>query len=121
MTHVLVVEDEPAIAELVEDALSMHGFSVEVAHDGREGLRRILEHAPDVVLTDLMMPFVSGVELAAAIRDEPHSKAIPIVLMSAIDRPPGHARDLFDAFLPKPFDVKKLLAVIRSTNSSPPT
>lgn len=117
MTHVLVVEDESAIAELVEVALQMHGFSVEVAHDGREGLRRVLERRPDLVLTDFMMPYGSGIELAAAIRERSDMRDLPIILMSAVDKPPAASRDLCNAFLPKPFDAKKLLAVVHRFTS----
>lgn len=114
MTHVLIVEDEPAIAELVEEALSIHGFSVEVAHDGREGLRRARERRPDIVLTDLMMPYVSGVDMAAALRESSEMRDLPIVLMSAVDSPPPRAAELCNGFLRKPFDVKKLLDAVRN-------
>lgn len=91
---------------------------MEVAHDGREGLRRVCERRPDVILTDLMMPFASGVDLAAAIRERSETRNVPIVLMSAVDTPPARATELCNAFLRKPFDLHKLLDAIR--NFAPP-
>jgi CheY-like chemotaxis protein len=120
MKSVLVVEDELAIAELVEIALSYHGFAVEVAHDGNDALHRLAHHKPDLVLSDVMMPLVGGVELARRIHASPELAAVPVILMSAAHEPPRVAGDSYRGFLRKPFDVETLVDAIERVIGPPP-
>lgn len=111
-TMVLVAEDEETIAEtlalIVEDA----GYIPLVAHDGREALALARQHRPHLIITDLMMPYVTGSELIAAIRDECAANgATPpaILVVTAASR--SLARESgADAVLTKPFDVSTLEA-----------
>lgn len=107
----LVVEDEPSIAELVRLILEEAGYRVAVAGDGRAALRRLAEARYDLVLSDVMMPFLDGAELATAMRADPALRDIPLILMSAVHRHPAltatHA-----AFLPKPFEYEQLVATV---------
>ena len=80
---VLVVEDDPVIVRLLEVNFELEGFSVLLAHDGAEGIEMARTHQPDVIVSDIMMPHTSGLELLAALKGDPDTKAIPIILLSA--------------------------------------
>ena len=80
---VLVVEDDPVILRLLEVNFELEGFGVLLAHDGAEGIEMARTHQPDVIVSDIMMPHTSGLELLAALRGDPDTKAIPIILLSA--------------------------------------
>jgi len=80
---VLVVEDDPVILRLLEVNFELEGFSVLLAHDGAEGIEVARTHKPDVVISDIMMPRTSGLELVETLKSDPDTKAIPIILLSA--------------------------------------
>ena len=80
---VLVVEDDPVILRLLEVNFELEGFSVLLAHDGGEGIEMARQHLPDVIVSDIMMPHTSGLELLAALKGDPDTKGIPIILLSA--------------------------------------
>jgi DNA-binding response OmpR family regulator len=109
---ILVVDDEVSIAELIELALSTRGFNVSIAHDGREALEHLVANRPDLVVSDVMMPYVDGVELARTIRDTPVLNTVPVILMSASGRAPSGIENACAAFLSKPFDVDTLLCTV---------
>jgi two-component system cell cycle response regulator len=81
--HVLVVDDDPDKSELLKVALSMEGYEVRTAANGREALSAIESFQPDLVVSDIMMPEVNGYELARRIRENPRTRYIPIILQSA--------------------------------------
>ena len=81
--HVLVVDDDPDKTELLKLALSMEGYEVHTATNGREALLAIESFQPDLVVSDIMMPEVNGYELARRIRENPRTRYIPIILQSA--------------------------------------
>ena len=80
---VLIVEDDPVILRLLEVNFELEGFSVLLAHDGLEGLEVARSGQPDVIVSDIMMPRASGLELVAAIRADDATRAIPVILLSA--------------------------------------
>jgi DNA-binding response OmpR family regulator len=80
---VLVVEDDPTILQLLEVNFEMEGFDVVLATDGAIGLERARDSAPDIIVSDVMMPNMSGVEMVAALKDDPATASIPIILLSA--------------------------------------
>ena len=80
---VLVVEDDPVILRLLEVNFELEGFGVLLAHDGAEGIEMARTHQPDVIVSDIMMPHTSGLELLATLKGDPDTKAIPIILLSA--------------------------------------
>ena len=80
---VLVVDDDPVILKLLEVNFEMEGFDVLVAHDGQEGIAVARESRPDVVVSDIMMPKQSGLELVVALKGDPATRDIPIILLSA--------------------------------------
>jgi diguanylate cyclase (GGDEF)-like protein len=81
--HVLVVDDDPDKCNLLSVALSMEGYDVRIATNGREALSAIEAYQPDLIITDVMMPEVNGYELARRIRENPGTRFIPIILQSA--------------------------------------
>jgi DNA-binding response OmpR family regulator len=80
---VLVVEDDPTILQLLEVNFEMEGFVVLRAEDGEEGLAVAKDALPDVVVSDVMMPKMSGIELVAALKADAATKRIPVLLLSA--------------------------------------
>jgi DNA-binding response OmpR family regulator len=80
---VLVVEDDPTILQLLEVNFEMEGFVVLRAEDGEEGLAVAREAKPDIVVSDVMMPKMSGVELLQALKADAATKRIPVLLLSA--------------------------------------
>jgi DNA-binding response OmpR family regulator len=114
--RLLVVEDEPALAKVLQMRLQIEGFEVDVAGDGAEAMSMIGKRRPDLVVCDLMMPVMDGLEVTRAIKGDPHLKAIPILILTALKSAKERAQleQLgADAFVSKPFDGKELSAQIR--------
>ena len=80
---VLVVDDDPVILKLLEVNFEMEGFTVLVAHDGEEGIEVARSNQPDVIVSDIMMPKKSGLELVVALKGDATTSEIPIILLSA--------------------------------------
>jgi DNA-binding response OmpR family regulator len=80
---VLVVDDDPVILKLLEVNFEMEGFTVLVAHDGEEGIEVARNERPDLIVSDIMMPKRSGLELVAELKGDPDTSDIPIILLSA--------------------------------------
>lgn len=114
---VLVVEDEPAIAELIAVNLRHNGFQPTVAPDGLTAQREIDAVLPDLVLLDWMLPGESGLNLARRWRSDPRTKAVPIIMLTArgdeSDRVAGLDAGA-DDYMTKPFSTKEMLARIRA-------
>jgi CheY-like chemotaxis protein len=108
---VLIVDDEPDILAMLRDVLEEAGFMVLTAPDGKAALA-LLAHTPvELVLTDLMMPQLTGLQLAQQLRSDPQTAAIPVLVMSAAL--PPHTPDVFAAVLPKPFVLDELVTTLR--------
>lgn len=108
---VLIVDDEPIIVDLLRDVLEDEGFRVVTASNGVLALNLARQMPVALVITDLMMPFVSGIELARQLHSNPQTAAIPLVLMSAAL--PQQAGDIFAAVIHKPFDVDTIVKIVR--------
>jgi DNA-binding response OmpR family regulator len=80
---VLVVEDDPVILRLLEVNFELEGFTVLLAHDGAEGIETARDQKPDLIISDIMMPKTSGLELVETLKGDPATKGIPIILLSA--------------------------------------
>ncbi len=109
---ILVIDDEQAILDMLEEILQDEGYTVLLAEDGQVGLERTLDVQPDLILSDLMMPVMDGRTFCRHLRAESHTVQIPLILMSAAYRP--HADDAFDAVLAKPFDIRDVIELIRA-------
>jgi DNA-binding response OmpR family regulator len=80
---VLVVEDDPVILRLLEVNFEMEGFRVLLAHDGAEGIEVARREVPDVIVSDVMMPGTSGLELVRVLKQDPATASVPILMLSA--------------------------------------
>ena len=114
--HVLVADDEPHIGRIVQLKLERGPYDVTLVPDGREALDRLASDQPiDVVLLDIMMPFVSGLDVLADARRLPHRRDTPIIILTAKGQDADRTRALelgATDFLTKPFSPNKLLARI---------
>ncbi len=113
MPSVLIVDDEPNIRRMVGALLTSEGFEVRDAATGAEGVSRAAESVPDVVLLDLMMPDVSGLDVLARMRADDRWKAIPTIILTAAGQEQQHRSALelgATDFMTKPFSPKKLYA-----------
>ncbi|HET8778267.1 MAG TPA: response regulator [Candidatus Limnocylindria bacterium] len=114
---ILVVDDEPANRALLRKLLTHHGWAVAEAEDGAAALVAVEEHEPDLICLDVMMPGIDGIEVSQRLRAQPRHTGMPILLLTALDRPEDRARGLeagANDFLSKPFDEIELTARIRS-------
>ena len=112
MKTILVVEDEVAIAELVKATLEDEGYAVTTAENGREGLARLAEVRPDLVLCDIMMPIVDGRQMCRTMQADHTYRSIPVVLVSAVGDSIVRGECDYAAFLRKPFDLDHLLDTV---------
>ena len=80
---ILVVDDDPVILQLLQVNFEMEGFTVITAADGRQGVDRTRSDRPDIVVSDVMMPKMSGIELVAELKADPATRSIPILLLTA--------------------------------------
>lgn len=115
--HVLVVEDEDALAELLQYNLKKEGFRVTVAADGEEAMILVEERQPDVILLDWMLPKVSGIEVCRRLRSVQDTRNIPIIMLTARGEEADRIRGLdtgADDYIIKPFLMKELFARVRA-------
>jgi CheY-like chemotaxis protein len=104
MATVLIVDDEFGIAEVLETMLSDAGYRVITAINGREGLARLSEAKPDLILLDFMMPLVNGPAMLRAMAADPAWRTIPVIMMSSLDEETVRRECRgFAGFLRKPF------------------
>src|SRR5262245_10475797 len=114
LKRILIVDDDGALSEVIRDRLQIEGFSVECAPDADAALRRSESFMPDLVLLDVMLPRISGFDLAPLIR---RSRKMPIIFLSARGLQVDKLRGLelgADDYITKPFDMAELLARIRA-------
>jgi two-component system phosphate regulon response regulator PhoB len=127
MPRVLVIEDEADILSVLAYNLRQAGYDVTTASRGLEGLRLARELVPDLLLLDLMLPDVSGTEICRALKDDPKTRRLRVMMLTArgeeIDRVVGFELGA-DDYVTKPFSVRELLlrirAVLRRGDSTPP-
>jgi two-component system, OmpR family, alkaline phosphatase synthesis response regulator PhoP len=114
---ILVADDEKDIVELVAYNLEREGFTVLRASDGRKALESIKHDKPDLVILDLMMPEVSGMEVCRMIRGVPETAGLPIIMLTAKSDPIDKILGLeigADDYITKPFHVRELIARVRA-------
>jgi CheY-like chemotaxis protein len=115
MASVLVVDDEPDARAVLQMLLSLQGYAVTTAADGAAALLAVNECKPDVIVTDWMMPQMNGQQLCRRLREDPATRAIPIIMSSAVsaDLDRNSPRN-YDRYLRKPVDFEVLLSTIRA-------
>ena len=117
MENILIVEDEIDIAQLILFNLERAGYSVEIAHDGREGLEKILKDQPDLVILDLMLPKVNGYQVLKEMQRDTRSHSIPVMMLTAKSQIDDRIKGLemgADDYLTKPFSPKELVLRVQS-------
>jgi two-component system, OmpR family, alkaline phosphatase synthesis response regulator PhoP len=117
MNRLLVIEDDPDIAELVGRYLEKAGFAVEVFASGRDGLAALSDRPPDLLILDLMLPHVSGVEICRAARAQERTALIPIIVLTARGEESERIAGLemgADDYIAKPFSPNELVARVRA-------
>ncbi len=105
--HILVVDDEPAIRELLSEILTDTGYRVSCAEDGRQALDRTVLEVPDLIMSDIQMPRMHGLTLVERVRADGHM--MPIILISSWAPTPGLPGV---RFIRKPFDVDQIVAAV---------
>lgn len=123
---ILVVEDEVDIATLVSFNLQRVGYAVDMVHDGREGLEKILKDQPDLVVLDLMLPGMDGFSILKEMQRDIRANTIPVLMLTAKSQIDDRIRGLesgVDDYLTKPFSPKELIlrvqAVLKRNKATP--
>ena len=123
---VIIIEDERDLAELLAFNLEKEGWQTQIALDGRSGLEKVTAELPDLVILDLMLPELSGIEVCRHLRKQEKTAAIPVIMVTAkgeeIDRVVGFEVGA-DDYLVKPFSTRELLlrikAILRRSSPAP--
>lgn len=117
MAKILIVDDEKDIVDLVSYNLEREGFSTVKAYDGEAALRKVRAEKPDLLILDLMLPGVGGLDVCKKIRANPETSSLPIIMLTAkadeVDKIIGLELGA-DDYLTKPFSVKELIARVRT-------
>ncbi len=126
MSKILVVDDDEAINELVKINLELFGYEVITAKDGVQGFTLAKQELPDLIVLDVMMPDVDGYTVAKRVRENPTTKNIPILMLTALNMLEDKVKGFdigVDDYLVKPFEMEELKvrvrALLKRTNSIP--
>ncbi len=109
---ILVVDDDPEVLTALSETLEAEGYAVRGARDGIEALEVIRECRPDLIITDLLMPTMTGFELLGALHDDPELATIPTLIITAARGPVAQQTRGAQAVFPKPLDLDRLLRAI---------
>lgn len=112
---ILIAEDDPMLLKTLQLRLVKEGYEVIAARDGREAIAKIEESPPDMVITDVMMPWVSGIEIVEMIKKRA-GKKIPVIVLSVIDQEAVVMQALelgADDYMTKPFSLKELMTRVK--------
>ena len=110
-TRILIIDDDTAVRESITDVLESADYEVDQARNGLEGLERARAFRPDVVVVDLMMPVMDGLEFRAALGRDPDLAGTPVLFVTAADSP--RTTSDVDPVLRKPFGLEPLLTAVR--------
>lgn len=114
--RILLIEDDPAISNVVELNLKLDNYEVFLAADGEEGLKMVAETDPDLIILDVMMPKVDGWQVLMQLKSEDRTRDIPVIMLTAIDDEQSKVIGLrggADDYVPKPFSPLELAARVR--------
>ena len=114
--RILVADDDRVTARFLHSLLSEKGYEVHVAEDGEQALELVGTHHPDLILSDMVMPFVDGMDLLRVLRGDARLSRIPIILLSLKDREEDIVAGLeggADDYVVKPFNARELLVRVR--------
>lgn len=120
LARILIVEDDPETASVFRQMLELHGYQVDVAHGSGQAMLKLSRTLPDLVLLDVMMPDVSGLEVCRYLRREPQTAHLPVIIVSAKARNEDIAEGLeagATAYLTKPIPMEQLIRHIEAALS----
>ncbi|MCU0317474.1 MAG: response regulator [Fimbriimonadaceae bacterium] len=113
---ILVCDDERHIVRLIQVNLERQGYKVVTAYDGKDGLEKVKAEKPDLVVLDVMMPYMDGFEVLKALRRDPATEALPVIMLTA----KAQDKDVFegyhygaDMYLTKPFNPMELMSFVK--------
>lgn len=113
---ILVCDDERHIVRLIQVNLEREGYEVVTAYDGKDGLEKVKAHKPDMMVLDVMMPYMDGFEVLKNLRMDPDTRELPVIMLTA----KAQDQDIFmgyhvgaDMYLTKPFNPRELLTFVR--------
>ncbi len=113
MRDVLIVDDDKDIVDALTTILNMEGFSVRTAYNGADCLKEVRTNKPAIVLLDLMLPDISGKDVAKTLASELDSNAVPIIIISAAREAKETAKEVgAKACIEKPFDLQELINTV---------
>lgn len=112
MPRILVVEDNKMNLELFSTILTMYGYETLLATNGAEGVRMAREEAPDLILMDVQMPGMNGIEALTILREDPAARSIPVIALTAFGMDETAGMRMFDDFLAKPIDMDAFIACV---------
>jgi two-component system phosphate regulon response regulator PhoB len=118
VTTILIVDDEQPVRSILAELLQDAGYLTHEAANGAQALALVAGRRPDLIISDIMMPLLSGVELVRQLKARDDTRAIPIILLSAAGRWVGDLSSA-DGYLPKPFDIVELEALIERLLNPP--
>ncbi|HAM52612.1 MAG TPA: hypothetical protein DCP92_18645 [Nitrospiraceae bacterium] len=116
MAKILVVEDDLTFASILSIGLRSKGYTVEMAHDGLEGLRKAEDFIPDLIILDVNLPKLSGFDVAMRLKETETLKKIPILMLTALSQEANIERGYslgIEDYLTKPFNVEHLFLKIK--------
>jgi DNA-binding response OmpR family regulator len=115
--RIAVVDDDPRLRQILQMFLTVQGYDVAIAEDGRRGLEMISNETPDLVILDVMMPGMDGIELCRRLRSIPETKAVPIVIYTALSDEDDVERARAagaNHMLTKPFNLEQFAGIIKA-------
>jgi two-component system, cell cycle response regulator DivK len=118
MSLILIVEDNDKNLKLVRDVLQVKGYATIEAGTGEDGVRLAIEHRPDLVLMDIQLPGISGIDALRALRADPATATIPVIAVTASVMQQDRSMITeagFDGYIGKPLDLKPFLETVRAT------
>lgn len=118
MARILIVDDNRMVLQALSDHLEAIGYETEVASNGADALEIIDAEKPDVIIMDIIMPGLSGIEVTRKIRQSPETTSIPVIAFTSQSNQ-GNWGDLFDDYLVKPFGYDTVGEIIEKVRSAP--
>jgi DNA-binding response OmpR family regulator len=110
---IVVIDDDPVTREILDKMLSKDNFEVFLAKDGKSGHELVLKEKPDLVLLDLLLPKIHGLDVCCKIKDDPNLKKIKVILMTSAYKSPAFRQEISltgaDDFIEKPLDTIELM------------
>jgi DNA-binding response OmpR family regulator len=114
--HILIIEDDPSVRTLLDKSLTARGYKVSLVKDGLEGLTRLEQERPDLILVDIMMPRLDGMTFVRALKGDKDQKSIPVIFLTAKNDP----KSMIDGinvgakfYVTKPFQIDELLDKVK--------